>query len=167
MGVMKKRSYEKANLRSKKKRGGVLIFAYGSNLDVDQMFRRCPDAEVVGPAYLSSHRLDFCGHSAYWRGAVATVVRTNNGSCVPGALYRVNAWDLAYLDACEGHPSVYRRVPMKVVRENGRTVSAQVYVRECRGRGQPSVAYFRAIYKGYCLWGFHPNHLTRLVRIAL
>ena len=30
----------------------TLYFAYGSNLDLDQMLDRCPDAVLVGPAEL-------------------------------------------------------------------------------------------------------------------
>ena len=29
-----------------------LYFAYGSNLDLEQMAQRCPDAEIVGPCLL-------------------------------------------------------------------------------------------------------------------
>ena len=31
---------------------GKLYFAYGSNINLDQMAQRCPDAQVVGPVTL-------------------------------------------------------------------------------------------------------------------
>ena len=33
--------------------GEVKYFAYGSNMDIAQMKRRCPEAELLGPAVLS------------------------------------------------------------------------------------------------------------------
>ena len=33
-----------------------LYFAYGSNLDLEQMAQRCPDAEIVGPVRLGKLR---------------------------------------------------------------------------------------------------------------
>lgn len=38
-----------------------LYFAYGSNLDLEQMAQRCPDAEIVGPVRLENYELRFCG----------------------------------------------------------------------------------------------------------
>ena len=34
-------------------------FAYGSNMNLDQMAYRCPDAEVVGRCVLKDYRLDY------------------------------------------------------------------------------------------------------------
>ncbi len=34
-----------------------LYFAYGSNLDLEQMAQRCPDAEIVGPVRLENYEL--------------------------------------------------------------------------------------------------------------
>lgn len=38
-----------------------LYFAYGSNLDLEQMAQRCPDAEIVGPVRLENYELRFRG----------------------------------------------------------------------------------------------------------
>ncbi len=38
---------------------GKLYFAYGSNINLDQMAQRCPEAEVVGPVTLPDHELLF------------------------------------------------------------------------------------------------------------
>ena len=37
----------------------TLYFAYGSNINLEQMVYRCPDAEVVGPAMLENYELLF------------------------------------------------------------------------------------------------------------
>ena len=36
-------------------------FAYGSNMNLDQMAYRCPAASVVEPVHLEGYRLTFCG----------------------------------------------------------------------------------------------------------
>ena len=36
-----------------------LYFAYGSNINLDQMEYRCPDASVVGPVVLDNYELLF------------------------------------------------------------------------------------------------------------
>ncbi len=38
-----------------------LYFAYGSNINLDQMEYRCPDAKVVGPVMLDNYELLFRG----------------------------------------------------------------------------------------------------------
>ena len=52
--------------------------AYGSNLNIEQMARRCPTAEIVGTAFLRNWRLMFRGKNT----AVATVEK-HDGSQVP------------------------------------------------------------------------------------
>ena len=44
-----------------------LYFAYGSNLDLEQMAQRCPDAETVGPVRLENYELRFRGNPATTR----------------------------------------------------------------------------------------------------
>ncbi len=41
---------------------GKLYFAYGSNINLDQMAQRCPDAQVVGPVTLENYELLFRGN---------------------------------------------------------------------------------------------------------
>jgi gamma-glutamylcyclotransferase (GGCT)/AIG2-like uncharacterized protein YtfP len=143
----------------------ILIWAYGSNLDPDQMAARCPDARIVGPAYLQNHELRFRGRSWSWGGAVAAVSPAR-GLTVPGVLYQVSARDLATLDRCEGHPLVYRRQTVDVIAD-GHVIRAQAYVMRRGPRpGAPSVEYFRAIYRGYVVWGLPVRVLTAAVRIG-
>lgn len=72
-----------------------LYFAYGSNLDFDQMAARCPNAEYVGIATLKDHvlKLDSAGY--------ATVV-AQPGAHVQGALWNLDRCDEAKLDGFEG-----------------------------------------------------------------
>ena len=41
-----------------------LYFAYGSNINLDQMAYRCPAAQVVGPVVLEGYELLFRGNAS-------------------------------------------------------------------------------------------------------
>lgn len=63
-----------------------LYFAYGSNINLDQMERRCPNAEVVGPVTLNGYRLLFRG--GYPNHGVATIAPDPTKQ-VKGLLWRL------------------------------------------------------------------------------
>lgn len=85
-----------------------LYFAYGSNLDVEQMKRRCPESKVLVPGCLRGYRLDFTWHSSGWGGGVADVVLDPQKE-VWGVVYELTMRDLELLDNYEGYPKVYTR----------------------------------------------------------
>ena len=77
--------------------GSHSYFAYGSNLCVNQMARRCPGATDPRPATLADH--DWLINE---RG-VATV-EPFDGSQVHGVVWQLDDHDLATLDSAEGVP---------------------------------------------------------------
>ena len=66
-----------------------LYIAYGSNLNLPQMERRCPTAKVVGTSEIKNYELLFRG--------VATV-EPKEGASVPVLLWKIEALDEAALD---------------------------------------------------------------------
>ena len=60
-------------------------FAYGSNMNLEQMKYRCPAAEVVENVRLEDYRLAFRGRAP--GNGVATVL-PEKGSCVEGVLWK-------------------------------------------------------------------------------
>jgi len=104
----------------------TLVFAFGSNLDIEQMHRRCGGVDVEGIAILPGYRLVFAGWSARWRGAVATILPSAAGR-VPGVLYRVSRAGLDALDRFEGVPTVYERTAVRVFDADERWRRAQAY----------------------------------------
>src|SRR5436309_7522291 len=54
--------------RAALRRIAMLYFAYGSNLDPEQMSARCPSHRVIGLAELKEHRLVFPLFSPRWGG---------------------------------------------------------------------------------------------------
>jgi len=129
------------------------VFAYGSNLDVMQMQRRCGVLDVEGIALLPNHRLAFAGYSARWSGAVATI-RGGHASVVPGVLYRLDSDALKSLDRFEGHPLVYERVLVRVFASDRRWRRVHTYMLCSRSAGRPAPEYLDAIRRGYRVWGF-------------
>jgi gamma-glutamylcyclotransferase (GGCT)/AIG2-like uncharacterized protein YtfP len=143
-------------------------FAYGSNLSLAQMHRRCPSAVVLGRAALPNHRLAFAGHSAAWGGAVAHVARAP-GDKVEGILYLLTERDVEALDRCEGVPIVYDRVVKTVVDEHGRRRRAHVYRLdpELAIESIPGARYFEVISSAYRRLGFARDPLhAALARVV-
>lgn len=124
-------------------------FAYGSNLCVQQMATRCPDASHPRPAMLSDH--DWLINQ---RG-VATV-QPLAGSQVHGVLWQVSDRDLAALDSAEGVPVRYRRDRLSVHTPNGLT-PAWVYIDHRATPGPPRPGYLPRIIGGALHHGL-PQH---------
>jgi gamma-glutamylcyclotransferase (GGCT)/AIG2-like uncharacterized protein YtfP len=119
---------------------------------------RCPRARFVSTARLEDHRLAFAGWSTRWKGGVATVVPAE-GANVPGALYRLDAADLAALDRFEGCPIVYMRRAAVVVAA-GRQRRAQLYILQAALPTPPAAGYFAVLLGAYRAWGFDRRPLV-------
>jgi len=97
----------------------MLYFAYGSNLNPEQMRLRCPSHKVVGLGALRDHRLAFPLTSHDWGGGVASLVPAH-GSSAWGVVYELSDDDLASLDRYEGYQgpgdqhNLYDREPVFV-----------------------------------------------------
>ena len=128
-----------------------LYIAYGSNLNLEQMKRRCPTAEVIGAAELQNWRLWFRGdrHSA-----VATIER-GKGFQVPVLIWRIRPRDELALDRYEGFPFLYRKETLRLLMR-GKRVPAMVYIMNEAGNsyGAPSMGYLSTIHEGYESAGF-------------
>ncbi|WP_099023564.1 poly-gamma-glutamate hydrolase family protein [Mycolicibacterium palauense] len=121
-------------------RGRHLYFAYGSNLCVEQMGRRCPDALRPRAATLADH--DWLINE---RG-VATI-EPFPGSLVHGVLWDVSDADLATLDSAEGVPVRYRRDRMMVHTVDG-PLDAWVYIDHRVDAGPPRPGYLERVLSG-------------------
>ncbi len=89
-----------------------LYFAYGSNMDVAQMQKRCPRAIYLGVGRLRDHRLSFNRKGSYREGAVASVV-PSPGDQVYGVVWELEPDDLSDMDRVED-PRAYERVSVLV-----------------------------------------------------
>lgn len=138
---------------------GRFYIAYGSNLNIGQMARRCPTAEIVRKTVLRNWRLMFRGKST----AVATVER-HEGSQVPVLIWRLQPGDERSLDMYEGYPHLYRKEMLRIT-VNRRRISAMIYIMNEAHHpyGTPSSSYFETIRQGYESSGFDTGILRQAV----
>lgn len=135
--------------------------AYGSNLNVQQMARRCPTATPVGTGVLEGWRLEFRGSGS---GAYLTIVPFEGGR-VPVGIWRISEADEKALDRYEGFPHFYQKYKIKVEMEDLwsprlRSVTALVYImREDAAPGVPEPFYVRICREGCSDFGLDEAEL--------
>ena len=97
----------------------MLYFAYGSNLDWQQMQNRCPSAEFICRAVIPDYRLAFTRRSSKRNCGVADVI-PYEGSMVWGVVYQISETDVGALDGSEGFKPDRERCMNAYVREEFR-----------------------------------------------
>lgn len=129
--------------------------AYGSNLSVEQMADRCPDARVVGNAILYGWQLLFNG---------CATIEPNPERNTPVLVWEISERDERSLDRYEGFPSFYYKKNLEVETfplEGGEpeTLTAMVYIMtEGHRLGAPSDYYYKVLEDGYKAFHF-PMHI--------
>ena len=143
-----------------------LYFAYGSNLDQNQMRERCPTSKPLGVAYLHGYRLAFTFYSTgRWKGGCADIIRDNN-STVWGYVYELTDRDLMRLDNYEGCPHCYKRFQTKAVSADGRELP-HVWVYEVVNKEShlPSEEYINILLRAAIEYGFPDSYREYLESI--
>ena len=128
--------------------------AYGSNLSVEQMAHRTPDAKIVGTAVLKGWQLFFRQYAT---------IRENPDYETPVLVWDISPQDEKNLDRYEGFPSFYfkKELKVEVTPLNGgkaRKLTAMVYImsEDCRRDAiLPSEAYYGILDAGYEAFGFN------------
>ena len=121
--------------------------AYGSNMIVDQMLLRCPDAGLIGTGYISGARLEFYRH--------ATVEKTGDSrDRVPVALWEINESDERNLDWYEGFPAYYIKEEWPVHMSDGSDDSGMIYLMKQICHSPPADDYYDGIADAYRSLGF-------------
>jgi len=137
--------------------------AYGSNLSLEQMAVRCPDALPVGTATLEGYRLAFRGSHS---GAYLTII-PEEGAQTPVAVWSVSEADERSLDIYEGFPRFYDKISVQTKLEplsggRRRTIEAMVYLLPMRARpGIPTTHYWNVCAEGYARFGFDMKHMRQ------
>ena len=142
--------------------------AYGSNLSVEQMKVRTPDAVIVGSGTLKDWRLLFRQY--------ATIEKCK-GYSVPVLIWKISERDEKSLDRYEGFPRFYQKKNLKIAVESldGEDLgelTAMVYIMtkkatEARGVNPlPSKYYYSVLDAGYKTFGFDGKILNEAVMEA-
>jgi gamma-glutamylcyclotransferase (GGCT)/AIG2-like uncharacterized protein YtfP len=136
-----------------------LYFAYGSNMDVNAMARRCPRSKALGLARLERHRL------AVMREGWLTAVRASS-SAVHGVLWDLALSDIPALDRHESlSQSLYVKLIQAVIAERG-PKRAIVYIGANSGPGVPHPAYIAEVLAAARSWRLPAEGVAALERLA-
>ncbi|MGI6175201.1 MAG: gamma-glutamylcyclotransferase family protein [Christensenellales bacterium] len=124
-----------------------LYFAYGSNINLDQMAGRCPNAVPIMPVTLRGYALSFRGMSG-----VATIL-PKKGAKVHGLLWDLTPICEQSLDRYEGYPHLYNKESVVVVNEKDNTgYRVMAYIMapaHAKIPQEPTSWYFNGILDGY------------------
>lgn len=123
----------------------MYYFAYGSNMNLSQMRKRCPGARFICRAYLSGYRFVYDGYSSLRESPVANIVEDTDGM-VWGGLFELD--DLSSLDRYEGYPHAYQREEKLVKDDQNNEYRAWVYLRKPLKEGTPHEKYRKAVCDG-------------------
>ncbi len=138
--------------------------AYGSNLSVEQMAHRCPDAKVAGMAALKDWKLVFRTHAT---------VEPCEGRVVPVLIWEISQQDERNLDRYEGYPSYYSKQEMTVTMtdldgRNPQEITAMVYLMtEGHEIRMPYSGYLDTLEEGYRRFRFNPYQLELAAKEAM
>ena len=152
----------------------IKYFAYGSNLDLPQMKRRCPSSKLISKGSLSGYRLTFNRFSSGWGGGVADVIQ-EQGSEVWGLVFEISDSDLERLDRYEGYnkdrnkalrgykdrpkTDLYERWKAAIDTPNGQVCDVWVYtVVEKQKFVPPTSEYLQIIKDAAVKWNFPKSY---------
>jgi hypothetical protein len=136
-----------------------LYFAYGSNMDVGAMARRCPRSKALGLARLERHRL------AVMREGWLTAVR-DSASAVHGVLWDLALSDVAALDRYEGlSQGLYAKLTQPVIADRA-PKRAIVYFGANAGPGAARPAYLAEVIAAARSWSLPAEGVEALERLA-
>jgi len=151
----------------------MLYFAYGSNMDCNQMRRRCPSAQFKFKAKLSNYRLVFTRKSNGGYGVADAV--ENSGSDIWGVVYEINGKDKSALDNFEGFRSKvnpkkndYFREECTVFEEGQQNNPIKVFAYFVQSKGGPyktDLKYKKLLVTGAKFWGLPEEYIETLKQI--
>lgn len=123
--------------------------AYGSNMNTEDMKKRCKTAKVIGTTKLSNYRLMFNRY--------ATIVKDSTSS-VPVVIWEISEEDEANLDKYESFPKLYHKEYITLYIDNAKS-EAMVYIMNDFVPVAPSKHYFNTILSAYTEYHFDADCL--------
>ena len=116
-----------------------LYLAYGSNLNLAQMARRCPNAKMAGKTLLEGWQLTFRTHAT---------IEPKKGAKVPVGVWEITPECERDLDRYEGYPNYYTKETIDIVL-NKQATQAIVYLMNGGRPAMPCQNYAESIWEGY------------------
>jgi len=143
-----------------------LYFAYGADLDLDNLKRRAGHAEALSSASLPGFKLAFFGHDPLWDGAMETLVRDPH-AVTWGVLYRLDPTAWERLDTLVGATldgsGLYFHYPVEVTTPDGHVHAVRTYKKDVQGTPRtPSTEYLLMFLRGATAHGLPSSYLEFL-----
>ena len=129
----------------------MLYFAYGSNLNLFQMKRRCKDSIFLKKINLKDFRLTF--RSKYR----AADIEPKKNSIVPGGLFEISKSDEKKLDVYEDFPNLYKKYYFYYY---GKRVMTYTMVKKSVFKF-PTERYLNIVKRGYKDCGLDKKYLQK------
>lgn len=131
--------------------------AYGSNLNVEEMKKRCPFAKPVGRSVIKDYRLAYKGTKQI----SYLTIEPCEDSIVPVGVYEITPMDELNLDYYEGVPTLYSKEKI-TVQLNDQPIEAIVYIMNpIYSYNLPSNYYIERCLTGYTNFHFDKNILKQ------
>lgn len=140
-----------------------LYVAYGSNLNMEQMKSRCPDAKIYDTGVIKNYRLEFRGMD----GNSHLTISEKENSDIPVGVFKISDDDERRLDRYEGYPSYYIKKEIQVETKNNGIVKAMVYIMVDGNKlNLPSERYLITCIEGYKYFHFDTEYLVKAYKIS-
>lgn len=124
--------------------------AYGSNMHLEDMKKRCPDNKFIGTSKISNYELVFRGDSNY----LAATIEHQKNSYVPVIIFEISQTDEKNLDIYEDFPTTYNKQFFDISLNN-KTINGMIYIMNPnKPFGKPDMTYFNKILTGYKEFNF-------------
>ena len=120
----------------------MIYFAYGSNLNHNQMRKRCKDSKYLYQHFLQGYEFIFC--SIDREEGYANLIK-NKDSQVHGCLWSISGNDEKELDYYEGYPNIYNKDYFQF---NNQKVMFYIIKNNFKKK-PPNIKYLNTIRKGY------------------
>jgi gamma-glutamylcyclotransferase len=131
----------------------IIYFAYGSNMNLTQMKKRCPDSQKLGIGLMKNAVLCFPSFGSNWNSGVAGFKHSDNKD-LWGVLYEISENDLSSLrfyedfnPLKEAHLNNYNETIVSIF-QNNESVLCMTYEAVVTGNYQPSLSYLKTIISG-------------------
>jgi gamma-glutamylcyclotransferase (GGCT)/AIG2-like uncharacterized protein YtfP len=141
----------------------LLYFAYGSNMNPNQMYERIGREITPKLALLKNYELIFPRKSIIQKGGVASIIE-KMGEVVYGVIYELNDNEMEKLDKYEGKGYAYDRININVLKDN-EEISCETYIAKKEGDFLPSEEYLKKIITGAKINNLPSEYLEKLEKI--
>jgi len=134
--------------------------AYGSNLNLNQMFYICPSARVLGKSFLPGYRLVF-------KSGGYLSIEKDAEKRVPIGVFELSFFDSIRLNVFERYPELYEKKYFNI-NINNQNIHAFLYVMRQKYDFYflPNAKYLKTCYEGYQYFGFDQVFLNEALEYS-